>query len=260
MALTADQRITDREGRLIGLKVREAQKIYGGSLVATDSTGYARPASDTAGLVFRGVARSQADNSAGLDGDKWVETYTRGDFQLAVASTLSQADLGRPVFVKDDGQVDLTSVYGVLVGRIVEIVSTSQALVRLSTTESEPDIIGLPVKAGEVISAEDFVAFDADGLAVAGADTAGLTLAGVAAASADNSGGSNGEIIVDCDQRRYVRTQIADVSQGNLGDSAYLLDATTLALVSAVSQAINAGKIVQVEESDDWAVVRLATF
>jgi len=123
MALSADQKITRQEGVILGLPVAGSTKIYGGSLVAVNADGYAVPASDTAGLKFKGIARAQVDNSSGGNGDLNVEVWTGQVFELTVYSTLAQTDLGRPVFVKDDGQVDLKGAAWIKVGRIAEVVS-----------------------------------------------------------------------------------------------------------------------------------------
>jgi len=256
MALSADIKITRQEGQVLGLPVKGTTKVYGGGLVAVDSTGYALPAADTAGLKFRGIARHQADNSSGGDGDKQIEVWTGGVFELTVVSTLAQTDLGRPVFVKDDSQVDLKTGNFIKVGRIVEIVSANKAMVRLDLEIDEEFqfYVSLPVAAGAILTKGDMIARNAAGYVLPAADLSTLTFTGMFAAfDANNSGGSNGEIDVVAEAKDHVRIQCtSSPAAGNLGATVYVQTATTVGLATTNSRAV--GKIAQVIDST-WLIV-----
>ena len=108
MALTAD-----RETRLRGVPLREfslpvmeSVKIYKGSKVSRNATGYAVASSDTAGEVVVGIAVKQVDNSAGASGAKRV-IVRQGVFLLA-ATSIAITAVGAQMFVVDDQTVDET--------------------------------------------------------------------------------------------------------------------------------------------------------
>jgi hypothetical protein len=80
-------------------------KIYSGSLVCANSSGYATPATDTAGLKFLGVAAEQVDNTGGANSAKWINIYRSGSFQFDALS-ITQVMVGNAVYVVDDHTVD----------------------------------------------------------------------------------------------------------------------------------------------------------
>jgi hypothetical protein len=80
-------------------------KIYAGSLVCLNGSGYAAPAADTAGLKFAGVALDQADNTGGADGARKVRLRRTGVFQFE-ASSITQAMVGDAMYVVDDHTFD----------------------------------------------------------------------------------------------------------------------------------------------------------
>jgi len=108
MALSADRDTPHRyKERKIVLKVKDDAIIYAGALVAVDANGYAVPASDTANLIVKGRAEHAVDNTNGGDGGATVEVST-GVFLWdndAATNDVIQADMGRPVYVKDDHTV-----------------------------------------------------------------------------------------------------------------------------------------------------------
>jgi len=264
--LTADRKITQREGRLIGLLVAAASLIYGGALVCLNAAGYAVKGADQAGLKFMGLARGRADNSAGGPGAAWVEVYTRDDQELKIDAAATQADVGKYVYVKDDETVTLKPKHNVLVGRIMEVVSTTRVMVRPILDADLPDVISLPVDASQLITAEEFVCFNAAGMAEPGDDAAALTFAGIANHTADNQAGSAGQINVQARQDKYLVLDLASQVGGSaitaaaLGDQVYLSTATTVALVSSVDNDVPVGTLVRINEAEGWAVVRLESF
>lgn len=106
--------------------------------------------------------------------------------------------------------------------------------------------IPAPVKADTKIFGGGFVCVDANGLAVPGADTAGLIFFGVAMGRADNAGGAAGDKTVVCRRRGLVKTKITStVTQANVGDSVYLVDDQTVDLAAQTTNDILCGKIVE---------------
>lgn len=123
-ALTQDFQIERRDGDIQEYPVVADDIIYGGSLVAVNAAGYALPGSDTAGLIFQGVAEARADNAGGAAGDINVEVRRRGVFKLTAGSAVAQANVGDPVYLVDDQTVDIAAdttndiFCGVIVGFI----------------------------------------------------------------------------------------------------------------------------------------------
>jgi len=133
MALTANTIVESRGERgVIPFAVGSAKHIYRGAIVSIElATGYVRPS--TSGVVpdrHAGVAREEADNSAGAGGDKSVEIYTEGEF-LLTGSGFAQADVGESVYTTDDGTITKTPTQNVLLGRITNFVSATRVWVSL---------------------------------------------------------------------------------------------------------------------------------
>lgn len=104
-ALSAGYDARRRDGALIAYPVAAGTRVFKGGLVAVAAaTGYARPAADTAGLVFAGVAYESADNTGGAAGAKTVRVLKTGVFAYPKAGTV-QTDVGKTAFVVDDGTV-----------------------------------------------------------------------------------------------------------------------------------------------------------
>lgn len=95
----------------LAIPVKAATKIYGGSMVATDATGYAVPAATATGLRVWGVAEDTVDNTSGASGDVFIRVR-RGAFNMNVGTSgdaLAQADIGAMVYAIDDNTVGKTS-------------------------------------------------------------------------------------------------------------------------------------------------------
>ena len=104
-ALTKDRATPYRDGIEIDFPVAANIKIYFGSLVCANTTGYAVPAADTAGLKFAGVALEQADNTGGANGAKTVRLRRSGVFEFDAAS-ITQAMVGTAMYIVDDHTMD----------------------------------------------------------------------------------------------------------------------------------------------------------
>lgn len=110
--LTADRNTKRRPAIQRNFAVAAAVRIYEGSLVALDNTGYARPARATATDKIVGRAIFRADNSAGAAGAISVEV--ENDFAYAWANsgggdTIALTDIGADCYAVDDQTVALTS-------------------------------------------------------------------------------------------------------------------------------------------------------
>lgn len=100
-ALTRDRATSYREGIEVEFPVAAATKIYAGSMVCVNASGFAVPAADTSGYRFVGVAMEQADNSSGANGAEMVRLRRCGVFEFDAAS-ISQAEVGNPMYVAND--------------------------------------------------------------------------------------------------------------------------------------------------------------
>lgn len=112
MAASTSDRNTDRRAsRQPAYPVAAATKIYAGILCALNAAGYVVPAADTAGLRVIGVSQQQVDNTAGANGDLFVQLWRRDDeyneflFDNDGTNPLTQADLFKQAYVKDDHTV-----------------------------------------------------------------------------------------------------------------------------------------------------------
>lgn len=131
--LTAAREDNRADGVMLNLPM-SAVKLWKGSIVANNTTGYAAKAVDTSGFTLGGVAFETVDNSAGAAGDKYIRVWRKGVFELNFSGTATQADVGKAVYMSDDNTVALaaTTTNDVLVGRIVEFVSATKVRVELS--------------------------------------------------------------------------------------------------------------------------------
>jgi len=127
-ALTADRDTQRRDGEQRIIPVASGVKIFAGSMVCYNATGYAAPAADTANFKFAGFAEEYVDNSGGSDGDVNVRVR-RGVFEV-VTSGAAITDIGKPVFASDDQTVAMSGTSnGVFVGRIFAFVSATSVYV-----------------------------------------------------------------------------------------------------------------------------------
>jgi hypothetical protein len=108
-ALTENRYTKHRDGIISAHPVKASTAIYKGSLVCADSTGYAVPGDDAAGLTLLGVAIEAANNASGANGDVSVRVQAAGVFSFAKSGTIAQADLGSALYVVDDQTVGLSA-------------------------------------------------------------------------------------------------------------------------------------------------------
>ena len=129
-ALTEDKQIELQDGVEKDFPVAASQKIFGGALVAVNADGYALEGSDTAGLIFQGVAMGQADNSFGANGAISVVVRRKGLVKCVIAA-ITQANVGDKVYLVDDQTVGLaaTTTNDILCGKIAGYVDATHCWV-----------------------------------------------------------------------------------------------------------------------------------
>jgi len=110
-------------GSKIKYPVKASTTIAKDDLVAIDASGYAIPATDTAGLRFVGVCAKGVVNS-GANGAKEVEVYRTGVISMA-ATSITQAMVGTTMYVVDKNTFDNTSSNLIACGTLVKVISTT---------------------------------------------------------------------------------------------------------------------------------------
>lgn len=119
-----DQYGSDPIPALYAFPVAASSTIRGGTMVGTNASGYAVKATASAALKLWGRAEALVDNSAGSNGDKYVEVrpgvfYFNNDTTNAVTI----ADRGAYVFSLDDNVVGRSSLSGTLplAGYVIDV-------------------------------------------------------------------------------------------------------------------------------------------
>ena len=110
-ALTQDRNTLRRNGDQIEPPVAASTKIYGGSIVCINASGYAVPGATSTTLKAAGVAEDRADNSAGIAGDIRVR-LSKGPHKFnnsTAADAITLADIGADCYIVDDQTVAKTS-------------------------------------------------------------------------------------------------------------------------------------------------------
>ena len=132
-ALTKDRATPYRDGIEIDFPVAANIKIFAGSLVCANTSGYAVPAADTAGLKFLGVALEQVDNTGGANGAKKVRVRRTGTFEFDALS-ITQAMVGNSMYVMDDHTFDDSSGPNndIRVGILVKYVSDTKGWIDIT--------------------------------------------------------------------------------------------------------------------------------
>lgn len=113
MPLTADRNTQMKDGELIAVPIAAAKKIFAGSLVAANATGYATPGAVAATLTYLGRAEETVDNT-GADGALSVLVRRGKAFKFAnsAADAVTQASMGKVCYIEDDQTVSATSATG----------------------------------------------------------------------------------------------------------------------------------------------------
>lgn len=135
--LTAPRDKGVSDGKIISIPMADNIKIYKGSLVCIDATGYAEWTL-VASRGFAGVALETVDNTGGLNGAKSIRVTTVGvhNFAVPTGASMTQAHLGAEVYW-DDATTPATVVLsdpglGPKVGRITKVISATEAEVLIT--------------------------------------------------------------------------------------------------------------------------------
>jgi len=121
-ALAADRDTPVRDGVYLEDPVAAGKIIYTGALVVLSATGYAEPGATATGLLARGRAEEQIDNSAGADGDVSVRVR-RGIFRFDNDSSIDRTHITGTAYIVDDQTVAATDGTGTrsAAGEIVDV-------------------------------------------------------------------------------------------------------------------------------------------
>jgi hypothetical protein len=103
-ALVQDRHTPKRDGEEFNRPVAAATKIYAGSQVALNASGYLVPGSVSTTLIAQGRAEESVDNSAGGNGDVSCKVR-RGVFSFDNDGTVALADVGKTAYIVDDQTV-----------------------------------------------------------------------------------------------------------------------------------------------------------
>lgn len=132
MAVTANQVIKRSDECTRAFPIAASTRIYEGTLVYINAAGYADDDTATGVNGFAGIAIAEVDNSSGSAGDKWVEVYTEGDFELA-GSGFAQTDVGMPAYGDDNyAVVNALGSTSVRIGKFVRYVSSTKMIVSIT--------------------------------------------------------------------------------------------------------------------------------
>lgn len=109
--------------------VKGSTKIWGGSRIGLDGSGYAIKLA--IGGTYGGIAEETADNSGGSDGDISVRVVVDARVEQDVTGVDGPDDVTKTVYAGDDEQVDIADAgTDVAVGKIVQHISGTKCIVR----------------------------------------------------------------------------------------------------------------------------------
>ena len=118
--LIRDRDTKRRDGRLFSLPVAGGVRIFSGSIVCLNSTGYAVPAMAEGDLKFPALALQTVDNREGADGEALVPTE-RITVGLDYAVDVTRATIGQTVYLADDHTVTAVATDMSPAGLLVDI-------------------------------------------------------------------------------------------------------------------------------------------
>lgn len=114
MALAADRNTPHKDGDLISVPVAATKKIFAGSLVAANATGFATPGATATTLTYLGRAEQFVDNTGGADAAKSVVVRRGKAFKWknSAGDAVTQAEMGKTCYIVDDETVSKTNAGG----------------------------------------------------------------------------------------------------------------------------------------------------
>jgi len=132
-AATADRNTPRTDGQIQEYPVAASTKIYKGTGVILNASGYAVPAADTVSTLPIGIAVEKVDNSSGANADLKVRVFKVGTFLVNKASAVA-ADLGKQTYWTDDNTVALSSTNSIKAGTITEITTSATVRIRIDAS------------------------------------------------------------------------------------------------------------------------------
>jgi len=141
-ALTEDKKIEYRDGVELEFEMAGSEKVFGGALACVNAAGYCLEGSDTAGLIFQGVAQEQKDNSLGSNGDLKIVLKRRGLVKVILDTAITIANVGDNVFLVDDQTVDLVgnTTNDIFCGIIAGYIDTTHAWIDIEPAIRQADV------------------------------------------------------------------------------------------------------------------------
>lgn len=133
MSLSAERNTVQLagDGRMLYLPVAAGKKIYQGSLVVINGDGFAEPGKKAAGLKAAGRAENTADNTAGGNGDIYINVQ-RGVFifdnTAVAANQVKQVNILDECYILDDETVTMLAEGTSLAGKVIGIADGSIAV------------------------------------------------------------------------------------------------------------------------------------
>lgn len=126
MSLTRDRNTPQQCGHSILHPVAANKKIYVGSLVVLNASGYAEPGSTASTLTAVGRAEDYVDNSLGANGALSI-LVTRGVFRFANtgADAVTRTEIGKSCYVVNDYSVAKTNGGNTrsIAGKVIDVTS-----------------------------------------------------------------------------------------------------------------------------------------
>lgn len=130
MALSANAHVTTKLNTgeyFLDLVVKDGITVYQGALVAIEtSTGHITLCATSLTGEFAGIATEKVIGNGVLK----CRVQVAGVFQFALASA-AITDIGKPIYASADNTLTLTSTNNILVGAIVQYVTTDTVLVSM---------------------------------------------------------------------------------------------------------------------------------
>ena len=125
VALTASRNTPAKAAIHLSVPVAAGVKIFAGSLVVANASGFAAPGATAANLSALGRASESVDNTVGANGDKLVIVDRKAAFKFVnlPADAVTQADFCKVCYIVDDQTVAKTSNAGArsVAGKVVGI-------------------------------------------------------------------------------------------------------------------------------------------
>lgn len=104
-------------------------RVYLGSIVGFNASGYLVTADAAAAAKGLGVAICGADNSTGIDGEVETDVLWHGVVDLA-AGALTRSNVGSPIYASDDNTLTAVS-NDKLLGTMLDIVDGNRARIKV---------------------------------------------------------------------------------------------------------------------------------